>query len=304
MLLFIVNGLAISAQDTLKTVMVSTYHDKSLVKEKTVDENKMHYFVNACDKTSFISLTEEDNFSLVMNEAFSPQNILLFVHGDDFDLEKLAIRGADFPDLYNINTILFAWQSYRISHNSIKNYNNSKKNADLSFPYFLQLVDSIKNYAMKHQVKASVIFHSLGNIFAQKYALFLEDNPDTQQPFTNIILNSACVPAKDHVRWVDILCQKASNKVYVTVNKNDNILLLASTFIEHQHLLGRKIGRKTSQNAYYIDFTDILRNVSSDKKMPSSHTYFISYPPRENPEIKKFYNTLFHSNLYQDHYEK
>ena len=246
-------------QDATKTVIVCTYNYK-LPPQKRTTNDKIHYIVSTCYKTSVITLTEKKDFSSAMDEAFLPKNILLFVHGDGFDIEKLAFRAADFPELYNINTILFAWSSY-------KNYNNSKKNIDLDFPYFLQLVDSIKNYAMKNNVKASVIFHSLGNIFAQKYAFYLENNPDVQQPFTNIIINSACIPTKDHIFWVDVLCQKASNNVYITVNKNDKILKLASIFKERKQILGKNQGGKISENANYIDFTNDLKNVSSGLKI-------------------------------------
>jgi len=295
LLILFLRGLTLYAQDTAKTVIVCTYNYKLSAQEREISTSKLHYLVNAYDKNHAINLTEKNDFSSAMEEAFTAKNILLFVHGDDFDIEKLVVRGADFPELYNVNTILFAWSSYRTSHNSIKNYNNSKKSVDLCFPHFLQLVDSIKNYAIKNNVKATVIFHSLGNIFAQKYALFLANNPEIQPFFTNIIINAACVPTKNHAFWVDILGQKTSNHVYITVNKNDKILQLASAFIEYKPMLGKKTGRKISQNAYYIDFTNRLKNVSSDKKMPSCHTYFISYPPRENSEIREFYNTLFHS---------
>jgi esterase/lipase superfamily enzyme len=297
LLLTFLSVLALYAQDANKTVIACTYHYTLSSKERGVADNEfqIHYLISVYNKYSSIFFTKKNDFSSAMHEAFAPKNILLFVHGDDIDIENLAIRGADFPELYNVNTILFAWPSYRISHNSIKNYHNSKKNAELSFHCFLQLVDSIKNYSIKNNVKASIIFHSLGNIFAQKYALFLENNPDIQQFFTNIILNSACVPAKGHASWVDILCQKSSNNVYITINKNDKILQLASIFIEHKPTLGRKIGNEKSQNAHYIDFTKELKNISSDKKMPSCHTYFISYPPRENSAIKNFYNRLFNT---------
>ena len=291
--------LEIYAEDSSKTVIASAYNHKLSAKEReaSLKENEIYYFISTSNKTSELSLTEKNNFSSAMEEAFSPKNILLFVHGDGFDIEKLAVRGAEFPDLYNINTVLFAWASYKTSNNSIKNYHKSKKNAELSFISFLQLVDSIRNYAIENNVKASVIFHSLGNVFAQKYALFLENNPDVHQFFTNIIINSASVPAKEHAFWVDMLCKKSSNNVYITVNKNDKILNLVSTFVEYKSMLGRNPGYNKSQNAHYIDFTMLLKNISSDKKMPSCHTYFISYPPRENSKIWEFYNQLFNSNL-------
>ena len=291
--------LTIYAQDNHKTVIVCTYNYKLPPQERKLSpqEHEIHYLTSTYDKTYSITLSETKDFSSAMNEAFPTKNILLFVHGDDFDIEKLSIISADFHKLYNVNTVLFAWSSYRCYNNSIKNYNNSKKNIDLCFPHFIQLVDSIKNYAIKNNVKASVIFHSLGNIFAQKYSLYLENNPDVQQIFTNIIINSACVPTKKHDLWIDVLCQKASNNVYITVNNKDKILKLASIFIEHKTMLGQNYGRKTSKNAHYIDFTYFLKKGSNDKKMPSCHTYFISYPPRENLEIKKFYYTLFNSNF-------
>ena len=297
LLLILLSVLVIYAQDTPKTVIVCTYNYKLPTKERVIDESNVRYLISTYDKTSSITLLEKNDFSSTLEEAFSKKNILLFVHGDDFDIDKLAMRSTDISELYNVNTICFAWSSYKTSRNSIKNYNISKKNVDLCFSHFLQLVDSLNNYVIKNNVKASVIFHSLGNIFAQKYASFLENNLDKYQPFTNVIINSACVLAKDHAFWIDILCRKTSNKVYITVNKNDKILKLASTFIEYKPLLGKNPGRNTSQNAYYIDFTNVLKNVSNDKKMPSSHTYFISYPPRENSEIKNFYDKLFNSDL-------
>ena len=292
--------LTIYAQNDLKTVIVSTYNYKLLPQERKLskENNEIHYLISTYNKNSDITLTEKKDFSSAMTEAFPEKNILLFVHGDDFDIEKLSMISADFPELYNVNTILFAWDSYKCYNNSIKNYNNSKKNIDFCFPKFIQLIDSIKFYAIKNNVKVSVIFHSLGNIFAQKYSLYLESNPDVQQIFTNIIINSACIPTQNHDLWVDILCQKSLNNVYISINKNDKILKLVSIFIEHKKMLGKNCGHKISKNAHYIDFTDILKNVSNNKKMPSCHTYFISYPPRENIEIKKFYSSLFNSIVF------
>ena len=299
LLLFCLIFIEIYAQDCTKAIIACSYNYKLSAKERdaSINEDIIYYLINTYNKTSVISSVEKNDFSSAMDEAFSPKNILLFVHGDGFNIEKLTLCGAEFADLYNVNTVLFAWASYKTSNNAIKNYNRSKKNVELSFTSFLQLVDSIKKYSQQNDVKASIIFHSLGNLFAQKYALYLHNNPNVHQFFTNIIINSACVQSKEHALWVDILCEKSSNNVYVTINKKDKILHLASTFVEHHSMLGRNPENNKSQNAHYIDFTMALKNITSDNKMPSCHTYFISHPPLENSEIRKFYDLLFHSNL-------
>jgi esterase/lipase superfamily enzyme len=290
---------AVFSQNTNEVVIVCTYdYHQALETGKTVasdNDSLIRYLVVTSD-----GFQEKSGFSTALKMAFTTKkNVLVYVHGDEAPLDALTKRGRDLADLFDVNVILFAWPSNKVN-NTIENYRISSRNTELCFKRFVQLTDSIWNYVNDEKVEISVFFHSLGNKYAENYAEYLISNENLKSPFSNIILNAACVHAHNHFVWVDELSNRIQNKIFIVFNGKDKVLNMASLFVEGSLLLGRNPGDKRASMATYLDFTDALIEDHEDdnpNRYPKSHDYFYSEYLAECPNLKAVYHYLFNSKI-------
>ena len=289
---------SIFSQNTNKVVIACTYdYMQALKTGKSIandSDSLIRYLVVISD-----GFEEKSGFSTALKEAFTTKrNVLVYIHGDETSIDALVKRGYDFTNSYNVNTIIFAWPSLKTEKNSIENFHISKHNTDLYFKHFVRLTDSIRSYVNEEGVEVSILFHSLGNKYAENYVDYLMSNDNLNTPFSNIILNAACVHAQYHYVWVEELSKRINNKIFIIYNGKDKILDMASIFIEGRHLLGRNPGNHRAPMAIYLDFTDVLKENNEDKKLdryPKSHDYFYSEYLTGCPHLKAIYTSLFNS---------
>lgn len=301
---------SLQAMDTIRNVIVCTYsYDIETKKTDTIEKFYNRYLVSNWDSESeSFSLSKMPGFSSAMNNTFHSKNILLYIHGNETPMDELVKSISALSDIYNMNVVAFAWPSKHPGENMIVNFKTSEHNVDYCFDLFVNFLDSVSSYSEQHSdIKISLLFHSLGNAYAQKYINFLEtDFTDKKLPFVNLILNAACVPTANHAVWVDALCEKIEGNVYIMFNEKDMVLIMAKTFITHEALLGEDPTYDTiSEHAIYVNFTEAI-NLHHEKLHP--HNYFLGKAPLINPGIKAIYQTIFKSELpdfsNHDYYQK
>lgn len=232
-----------------------------------------------------------NSFEDMMHGIVSRKNLVLYVHGDHSKLSLLLSKGGEFTREYDTDYLMFVWPSNEIENGSRKNYRNSKLNSMAVMPQFIQTIEQVSKYCEKNGVNLTVMFHSLGNLFAKNFARYsIEHNDYSPLYIYNVLLNAACVWENDHDIWVDILAKRARGRIFITQNEGDVILSLASTFIEKGDLLGKTLPRIKSINSTYIDFTEALKDRIN---VQESHGYFIGDIVKKKPELKLFYQQVF-----------
>lgn len=289
-------ALQIQAQKPNKIAVVCVYDYKEAIvtgKNSSIPgcQQPIYYLVGTADSICY-EISERKNFSQMIKETCSSKNLLVYVHGDSYNIDGLLKAASILPDLYNTDILLFAWAAEERPTNVIRNYKLARENARQSTSRFAETMDSIKQFASKEGVNCVVLFHSLGNLFAKYHAHHLINNPSPNIGISNFIVNAACVYEEDHYIWLDVLANNVTNKVYVMRNEKDQILQSASTFIESEKLLGRTKITVPSKKAIYIDFTETLKG---EANFQTSHSYFYQDIPHKIPTVKSLYNTIIHN---------
>lgn len=236
-------------------------------------------------------MATKDSFEDMMQGVVSRKNLVLYVHGDHSKLSLLLSKGGEFTREYDTDYLVFVWPSNEIENGSRKNYRNSKLNSMAVMPQFVQTIEQVSKYCEKSGINLTVMFHSLGNLFAKNFARYsIEHNDYSPLYIYNVLLNAACIWENDHDIWVDILAKRVRGRIFITQNEGDVILSLASTFIEKGDLLGMTPPRIKSINSTYIDFTEALNGGTTTQE---SHGYFIGDIVKKKPELKLFYQQIF-----------
>lgn len=199
-------------------------------------------------------------------------------------------RGMSMAEQYNVNVIMLDYPSITTTKSRLGNYFFAMKQSKTSYKYFTPVLDTIKNlYAAKQMGNGnlSLFFHSMGNNFVRemmcsgKYKLI---NDDTW--VDNLIMNAACVPQGHHKKWIDKI--KFAENIYIHYNPDDFVLGAAHILSKHKQL-GEKLKAPISNNAHYINFSQLVGQ---------SHSVFLNLYKHEHvsPETWAHYNTILHGN--------
>ncbi len=239
---------------------------------------------------SFDSLYVEqvNDFDAFM-ESFEPQKrFLVYVHGDHSNLSTLIEKAKCFIENYDVNLLIFAWSSNSIPDALIKNYKTSKQNVGNVLPHFVAFVESFSDCAIAKQFKWSIMFHSLGNLFAKQYARYTIPNSNSHFNPNSVILNAPCVVESEHSFWVEQLVIHSGAELYVAYNSSDRVLKAASDYIEGSNLLGLK-PTELAANARYFDFAQMLKGKTN---FTESHSFFIGDIVRRIPALRYIYDSM------------
>ncbi len=291
----------IEAQET-KLFVISTYdYKEALAKDrnrpgKDSDKHPYDFLVATVDSKKNYTIEQVSGYHEGVLKTYKRRNTLLFVHGDGANMDELIPLMSQVPDLYNVNVILFAWPAQEIrGFFGIPNYNQAKKNASYVFDSFIHTINHIRNCDSVKQGNITLMFHSLGNLFARQYAHYIVNNINESVFFDNIILNAPAVISENHEIWTDALALKAKKNVFLNFNKNDRTLKATDFFIEHQDLLGKDIKTPYANNINYIDFSETLKAATSYN---DSHTYFIDVVPYQNQKVKNYYHAIINGEIF------
>ena len=225
------------------------------------------------------------------------KNCVFFVHGFIQSFKKNLNKCLDIEKKYGVKVIAFSWPSRPtdparpnnetmrgIYKQARKNAENSAKNLNSIFwelyLYHQHFVN--RNEEMLLDRKFSFLAFSLGNFLFQNS---INQNDVNSHPilFDNVILCQPDVYRKNHKKWGDKI--NIGDRVYTTINQNDNVLKPAM-FFENFFRLGQTAKFLCCKNMKYIDFTDGLN-------LNSEHEFF-RYST--NKYVKSFFNNVLNGN--------
>ncbi len=272
-------------------LVICTYDYKEAIKKQKNCplKNRFSYLYISVDSNKHYTIKEINSYQEGIARIYKDRNTLVFVHGDGSNIDDLVLRFGQLSALYDVNLILFAWPAQEIKWNGIRNYKQSKKNVSTVFDAFTTTIHDIQNNNQLKQNNITIMFHSLGNLFAKNYAHYIINHLEEPAVFDNIVLNAPSAINGGHELWTDILAIKAKKGVYLNFNENDKMLKIADLFIEHKSLLGQNPELPLANHITYVNFSDILKNYTSYSE---SHTYFLGEIPSEKAIVKDYFNTI------------
>ncbi|MDD4847178.1 MAG: DUF1460 domain-containing protein [Bacteroidales bacterium] len=275
-------------QRNIAVVCMYNYNDALETGLSSID-TVLHYLVAKCNRQGKYDIEEVPHFDTMMQKVKTDRNLLCFVHGFNSNIDEIIENSALFTAAYDVDLLVFAWPSYETKGKYIRNYKQSRENVIYCIPNFSKTMSQVAKYLRTNEdVRGTLMFNSLGNLFAKKYAQYLINNVYDKNDFPqfeNVILNAPCIFERDHDIWSDMLNRMTAKHFYVTQNGNDGVLKAASIFIEGGPLLGQADIVTHSEKLKYIDFTEILKN-SPYKK---AHGYYEERNLLEIPNTFTFY---------------
>ena len=210
-------------------------------------------------------------------------------------------------DKYDTDVILFSWPSNpQGNSNSIfdlfeieSEYQEALSIAKSSAPALEKaltfLSQCIADYSfddlLRRKIKFTLLIHSLGNCVLENCIKLTSDN--VTKIFDNIILHQADVDNKKHEQWITNI--QPINNVYVTINRNDNVLTASGAF--HKSRLNswnvnNRLGNNTKdftalKPVYYTDFT-------KGGQVANAHNLFFEVD--HNAIVVNFFKQIFKGN--------
>lgn len=204
-------------------------------------------------------------------------------------------RGVALTTQYEVNVVMFDYPSIDPERSWFTNFNFAYAQAEeavVTYSKFLNEVEStIASSPDKFQgITTSLFHHSMGNIMVKELV-----EQGLHKQFDNlhldrIVLNAACVPGKDHQKWVSQL--SFADEVVINYNEEDRQLNGAS-IITFNKMLGIKIDHPLANNAIYVDMNPSLGK---------THSAYLDIKGRDaiSPHIKDYYSSLFSSRPSSD----
>jgi esterase/lipase superfamily enzyme len=225
-----------------------------------------------------------------MKAGRGADNIIFYVHGRGKEPKKsLDDVIPHLEEEYSAKVIMFHWFP---SYKGPAGYPNEE--ADAAAPDLLNVLASFQKFKKEHpekfsKIKSTLLVHSMGNIVFAKMMESYKQQSLEKNLFDTVILNSADADAKGHDQWVKKI--DFSDSIYITVNKNDNILGLSAKR-QREKRLGQKLETMLGKdiplanNANYVDFS----------KIDVNHRYFLKGGQDDNPYLEKFYDAVLNGN--------
>jgi len=208
------------------------------------------------------SIREYGSFPEMMSSFRTGHPLLVMLHGWEVDLKGYLKRVKDVPDLYGVDLLTFLWPSkLKSGKGPVNNFEYVRNSIDGMLPAFMGFVMELDGYLRMRDESCNIVFLSLANLFAKKYAEALAEGE--RSPFHNLMLNEACVPAIGSASWVSTLKRAVSGTVYVTSNRYDALLRLEETCFKRGINLGHgpcPIGDRVP-GVYYVDVSEFYKGV-------------------------------------------
>lgn len=208
--------------------------------------------------------------------------IMVFVHGrgnepnKSLDKATFVEGGAvrKIEDHYKATVLMFNWDSQAFLYDRTKPLSKMKESADS-----LALVLMKMNYYFENHPnlkRPTLLVHSMGSVVVETYIKKYRWFPQQTEPlFSRVIFTSPDADNINHWPWLTEIGQ--NENVYVTINKNDDILEKSTDEREGgAKALGLRPVLPYADNIVYIDLSDIAGGVHEafNKQNMKSQSHF------------------------------
>jgi hypothetical protein len=308
------------------TEQVELLKDKLSKKRVKELRDKFHLSINP-EMSCYASLEVACNIFEEAGKAC--KNVVILVHGYNNDIKDIYQTAKSIEDLYNVIVVVFTWPSNGGGNVSgTLSYLEDKRDARGSADALNRFIDLIGKYhqlltsTTQDRLKALVVekhpqnptkqrellaeltlkncsttinlmCHSMGNYVFKRAILSTTHSEARKLIFDNIIMAAADTNNKDHHVWVDALSVRKS--CYILINEKDFALSWSrrKPGEEQKARLGHYLKVLDAKKPYYID-------VSNEKGVGNSHSYFSPKVADKNVKIKNLFNKLFSAKSVRD----
>lgn len=218
-------------------------------------------------------LSDESRYSYAqvetaLDRAFSYKKpVLLFVHGRGNEPEK-SLNGGTFVEgnavhkleqQYGVKVVMFNWESSAFLYDR----NKPLKRMPASAASFKKVLAKVNTYMKANKdKKLTLLAHSMGSIVLQNY-IQTYGWEYKNKIFSSVLFTSPDADNKNHSVWFDKVARV--EKVYVTINKDDDILEKSTDARAPGVLaLGLNPVKPFSAQVTYLDMTKMGTSVGTE----------------------------------------
>jgi len=253
----------------------------------------------SADNASVESLKEYSSFGEMMESFRTGRPLLVMVHGWEVDLKGYLKRVENVPELYGVDLLSFHWPSkLKNGGGPVQNFEYVRNRIDDMFPAFLKFTEELEGYLNHCSERCNIVFLSLANLFARKYAEALPEG--RMSPFHNLMLNEACVPREGSSVWLSALSKKVSGGIFVTSNGYDHLLRLEERCFKRGMNLGHGPcpAELRSPDVRYFDVSEYYRHVLNPF---FSHMFYLGpFNARRKP-VFEYFRDVFTASITQSY---
>jgi esterase/lipase superfamily enzyme len=203
-----------------------------------------------------------------LDRAFSYKKpVVLFVHGRGNEPEK-SLNGGTFVEgnavhkleqQYGVKVVMFNWESSAFLYDRDK----PLKRTPAAAASFKKILAKVSSYMRANRdKKITLLAHSMGSIVLQKYIQTYGWEYGSSI-FSSVVFTSPDADNKNHNVWLDKVAKV--EKVYVTINKDDDILEKSTDARDKGvFALGLVPVKPLSAKATYLDLSKMGTSIGSE----------------------------------------
>lgn len=247
-----------------------------------------HKYITVTNLGKSCEIKNKQDFiaSIAMHIKASKLPLVIFIHGSGQDFKTALENAEKFSSLYNTNILSIDWPvgettgNYKITH---------EKAGDSGKAFAPELKNIMTALSSGGGNDIAVFSHSMGNYVLQK--IVESSDGAAFDGVKRVIINAADVMLSDHETWVEKLAGNTNNRVYVIINKRDQVIACSANKGElsrpkqlvcnrgvHNKIPGYRLGNKMPKSnlangATYLDVTDI-------KGVNRKHEYYLGSPKK------------------------
>ena len=197
-------------------------------------------------------------------------------------------RGLNMSMQHHVNVLYLDYPSYNTGKGTLGNYKFALSNARQAGHDFAPVLYTIKTYREAGKMgngRMTLFFHSMGNNSIREIVKQELLEPINDKVWVdNLVLNSACVPERNHAEWIDKI--RFAKRIYINYNPKD-YTLGGAKLVSLTRQLGEGVRGNLSRQAIYVNFNQLCgRNHSNFIRLLSHY--------RTPPMALAYYRVVLH----------
>ncbi|WP_290733279.1 alpha/beta hydrolase [Halobacteriovorax sp. JY17] len=223
--------------------------------------------------------------------------INIFIHGRGKHPEKGLGVISEIEESFGVKTIMFHWPSWKSAVE--RPVGNAISSAEDLSKFLSELNAYVRRHPLKmFGVKLNLLVHSMGNIvFKEMVENYYHPGDFKANLFSNLLINAADVPARDHAGWVDRIDFSKEN--YITYNDNDIVLfgseLLDKFSNDYEDYEGTRLGRNLDKavKKNKSDRSSNAKYLNISKLASRGHRHYLVEDKKKFAELKSIFTRMF-----------
>jgi len=249
---------------------VFDYEELKFAKEASETSGAIHYF-DAFVLQGKWYIKSYNSLSTLLAHMDKRQSLVVYTEGYGKNFLAGLFRAFAMRAQYRVNVLYLDYPSINSGKRRLGNWRFVLKEANKAGADFAPVLDSLYQYQSgeKHFSTITLFYHSMGNL-ALKHMLqndlFLSFNENAW--VDNLVLNAACVPAKNYKQWLSKA--KFARNILIHYNPEDRTLRGAE-LISGNRKIGVRPGKAMPDNTVCLNFNRFVGD---------GHSYFLHLPHR------------------------